>query len=283
MDREDVLRADRGIEGLLSQGELTIDAELLDTFPNLRIVANAAVGTDNLRVDLMSARGVWATYAPDSLIEPTADVTLGLILCLARRIVEAHNFVLEGRWRGIFAGYWNGPLLAGKTLGLLGYGRIAQAVAVRAKGFGMRVIHHRRTTTEAPDSRSLGALLEESDFLSIHTPLTPETRHLLNADRLSLMRPGAYLINTGRGPIVDEEALVEALGKGHLAGAALDVFENEPEIHPGLLKADNVVLTPHIGGAATEGRCGAQLTCTENIAAVFNGERPQFALKSPGD
>ena len=283
LSREEVLQQDRGIVGLINQGELPIDDELLAYFPNLRIVANSAVGTDNLPAAVMATRGIWATHAPDSLIEPTADATLALLLSLSRRIVEAHNYVVEGRWQGIFAGYWNGPLLSGKILGLIGFGRIAKAVAVRAGGFGMHVIHHRRTPTEDPSSRTLEDLLSQSDFVSIHTPLTPETHHLLNAERLMRMKRGAYLINTGRGPIIDEAALVEALRSGHLAGAALDVFENEPAIHPGLMGRDNVVLTPHLGGHATEGRCAAQLTCTENIAAVLRGGEPRFSLNNPGE
>ncbi len=278
MAREEALEKIADCVGVISQSELRIDAELLDLTPRLKIAANVAIGTDNLALDLMASRGVWATNAHEPLVDPTADCALGLIISLARRLGEAERFVRADQWKRTQHGRWNGVLLSGKTLGLIGYGKIGQAVAKRARAFGMKVIHHRQKTTDDSESRNLEDLLAEADFVSLHTPLTPKTHHLINADRLNLMKRDAFLINAGRGPVVDEEALVKALDSGHMAGAGLDVFENEPTIHPGLFGRENVVLLPHLGGSATESRLEALMVCAENVASVLKGETPPNAV-----
>lgn len=281
MPREEALEKIVDCSGVISQSELRIDAELLDLAPNLKIAANVAIGTDNLELDLMASRGVWATNAHEPLVNPTADCAMGMIVSLARRLGEAERFVRAGDWSQSQHGRWNGVLLSGKTLGLIGYGKIGQAVAKRARAFGMKVIHHRQTSTEDNESRSLEALLAEADFISLHTPLTAKTHHLINEERLKLMKKGAFLVNSGRGPVVDEAALVEALENGHLGGAGLDVFENEPAIHPGLFGRENVLLTPHLGGSAAESRLEGLRVCAENVAAVLKGETPPNAVNQP--
>ncbi len=275
MPRAEVLRLAPRLDAIINQGELRVDQELLDAAPNLKIVANVAAGYNNLDGTLMAQHGVWATNTPDTFIESTADCTLGLLLCVARMHVKADRYVRSGAWNSFQPGVWDGLLLADKTLGIVGYGRTGQAVAKRARAFGMKIIYNRlRPPADDPESRSLDALLAEADFVTLHTPLTPETRHLINARRLAQMKRGAYLINMARGPVVDENALVAALKSGHLAGAALDVFENEPAVHPDLLAMDNVVLSPHLGGGTIESRYAARRLCAENVAAVLRGQHP---------
>ncbi len=280
VSREEALEKIADCVGVISQSELRIDAELLDLAPNLKIAANVAIGIDNLDLELMASRGVWATNAHEPLVDPTADCAMGIIISLARRLGEAERFVRAGDWSQSQHGRWNGVLLSGKTLGLIGYGKIGQAVAKRARAFGMKVIHHRQQSSGDSESRTLESLLQEADFVSLHTPLTSKTHHLINAERLKLMKNGAFLINTGRGPVVDEAALVEALDEGHLGGAGLDVFENEPTIHPGLFGKENVLLTPHLGGSASESRLEALRVCAKNVAAVLKGETPPNAVNS---
>lgn len=258
-----------------------IDADLLAACPHLRLVANMAVGYDNIDVAAATARGVMVTNTPGVLTETTADLAWALLLAVARRVVEADRYVRAGKWA-----HW-GPLLLlgtdvhGKTLGIVGLGRIGQAVARRAQGFGMRVLYHSRHRVSSAIEQTLGAryvplvdLLRESDFVSIHCPYNASTHHLIDATALAQMRPTAYLINTARGPIVDETALVEALRDGRLAGAGLDVFEAEPAVHPGLLELDNVVLLPHIGSASLETRTKMALMAAENVVAAIAGRRP---------
>ena len=281
MAREEALEKITDCVGVVSQSELRIDAELLDRAPKLKIAANVAIGTDNFDLDFMASRGVWATNAHEPLVDPTADCALGLIISLARRLGEAERFVRADQWKRTQHGRWNGVLLSGKTLGLIGYGKIGHAVAKRARAFGMSVVHHRQKTTDDSESRDLEALLSEADFISLHTPLTTKTHHLIDAERLGQMKKGAFLINTGRGPVVDEEALVVALESGHLGGAVLDVFEREPAINPGLFGRENVILLPHLGGSATESRLEALKMCAQNIAAILKGENPPNAVNRP--
>lgn len=231
----------------------------------------------------MGARNVWATNAPDAFTESTADVTLALLLATTRRIAQGDRYLRTGAWPtdGMRPVHWEGPLLGGLTLGIIGFGKIGQAVARRASAFGMRVLHTRSQPDNHPDYRSLPGLLEAADIVSLHTPLTPHTRHMIDAAMLRRMKPGSYLINLARGPVVDEAALVEALQSGHLAGAGLDVFEQEPEIHPELLQLPNVVLTPHLGGAATNAREAARALAAENIAQVLLGKLPRTPVNAP--
>ena len=283
MPREEVLELAPELVGIINQGELKVDAELLDVGKNIQIIANVAIGYNNLDTDLMAARGVWATNTPDSFVDSTADCTLGMIITILRKMQFADSYVRSGQWvkDGFQPGVWDGVLLAGKTLGIVGYGQIGKAVEVRAKAFGMKVIHHSRTVTDSPNYRTLDTLLSESDIVSLHVPLTNETHHLIESKRLALMKPTAYLVNMARGPVVHEEAIVEALRSNQIAGAALDVFEQEPEVHPGLLELDNVYLAPHIGGGTLQSRHESRLLCAQNIAAVLRGERPLTPVNEP--
>ena len=283
MSRDEVMWHAPGLQGIINQAELQVDEALLDAAPQLRIVANVAIGVDNLDLDLMEKRGVWATNVPDAFVESTADCTLALILNLARRISQADRYVRAGQWPqdGFQPGVWDGMLLAGKTLGIIGYGRIGKAVAKRASAFDMRVIHHRRTRTDDPAFRSLDDLLAEADVVSLHTPLTASAHHLIDAARLRQMKRGAILINMARGAVAHEQALVDALLAGEIAGAALDVFEFEPKVHPALLQMPNVCLTPHIGGGTRESRAAARRLCAENVAAVLRGGRPLTPVNNP--
>jgi glyoxylate reductase len=283
MPRAEVLKFAPELDGIINQAELRADAELLDRAPKLQIIANVAMGTDNLNRDLMAERGVWATNVPDAFTDSTADCTIGKLLAVVRRLPQADRYVRSGQWveDGFQPGVWDGVLLAGKVYGVVGYGRIGQAVAERARAFGMDVIFYDVVNTNDPAYRPLDTLLAESDVISVHVPLNPATRQLLNAERLARIKPGAYLINMARGPVLDEAALVEALESRKLAGAALDVFEDEPRVHPALLKMENVHLSPHIGGGTHESRQYARRLCAQNVAAVLKGECPLTPVNEP--
>lgn len=281
MPRADVLRMAGTVEAIINQAELRVDAELLDAAPKLKIVANCSIGTDNLDLPLMSSRRVWATNCPDAFTHATADCAIGMILALFRRLVEADRFVRAGVWKGFEPGRWDGRQLSGKMLGIVGYGKIGQAVARRAQAFDMTVIHFNRTPTGLPGYRDLDTLLTEADVVSLHLPLTPDTRHLIDARRLALMKPGAVLVNLARGAVVDEPALVESLLSGRLGGAALDVFEHEPQVPQPLLTMSNVLLSPHLGGGTIESRSAARLQCARNVAAVLNGGTPETPKTLP--
>ena len=270
-----VLAQGAALAAVINQGELRIDATLLDATPRLRIVANTAIGVNNLALDLMRARGVWGTNTPDAFVDATADCALGLIITLLRRIGEGERFVRAGRWNSFAPGTWDGALLRGKTLGLVGYGRIGQGVARRAEPFGLRVIHHTRSGRDAPGWRPLDTLLGEADIVSLHVPLNADSQGLIGAAQFARMKPGAWLVNLARGPVVDEPALIAALQSGHLGGAALDVFADEPRVPVVLRSMENVVLTPHIGGGSREGRRSAQELCVENVLRALRGERPR--------
>lgn len=283
MSREGVLRHAPKLHGIINQAELRVDEAMLDAAPQLKIVANVAIGVDNLDLELMNRRGVWATNVPNAFVASTADCALAHLLNLLRRINAADRYVRSGQWLsdGFQPGIWDGALLAGKTLGIIGYGRIGKAVARRARAFDMRVIYHNRTASADEAHRPLDHLLAEADVVSIHTPLTTSTRHLINAARLAQMKRGAFLINMSRGAVVHEAALVEALRDGKIAGAALDVFEFEPEVHAQLLRMPNVCLSPHIGGGTRESRFAARRLCAENIAAVLLGKAPVTPVNAP--
>jgi glyoxylate reductase len=276
LSRQQMLELAPQLSAIICQAELRIDREMLDAAPKLKIVANVAIGTDNFDKDVMAQRGVWGTNVPDAFTDATADFTLALILAVARRIVPADRYVRGGKWRedGFRPGSWDGMLLSGKTLGIVGYGKIGKAVATPAKAFGMRVLFNNRTDRNDPCFREIDQLVRDADIVSLHVPLTPETTHLINARRLEMMKPGSVLINMSRGKVVDEEGLTHALLSRHLAGAGLDVFEKEPIVHPALLGLDNVVLTPHHGGGSVEGRAAARLMAAKNVAAVLRGEPP---------
>jgi glyoxylate reductase len=258
-----------------------IDAALLARTPRLRIVANVAVGYDNIDVASCISRGVAVTNTPGVLTEATADLAFGLLLAAGRRIAEGDRLVRREAFAGWTPSLLLGPCVHGATLGLVGLGRIGQAVARRARGFGMRVLYAARTGASRDVERAVGAthvslddLFEHSDFVSLHCPLTPETRHLVNARRLARMKSGAVLVNTARGACVDEAALAIALRDGPLAAAGLDVFEDEPRVHPALLALDNVVLAPHIGSADRPTRVAMAAMAIDSVRAVLAGRLP---------
>jgi glyoxylate reductase len=263
-----------------------VDDELLDgAGPDLVIVANSAVGFDNIDVEACTRRGVLATNTPDVLTETTADTAWALMMGAARRITEGDRF-LRSRTSWIWGPEMMlGQDVHGKVLGIVGFGRIGQAVARRGKGFGMAVRYHDPFRPSSDVERDLGAeyreldeLLAESDFVSIHVALTPETRHLFDRERLRRMKPTGVLVNTSRGPVIDEAALVEALREGDLFAAGLDVFENEPEVHPGLLEIDTAVVIPHLGSATVETRDAMGFLAVENVTAALEGRRPPTLL-----
>jgi glyoxylate reductase len=268
------------IEGLMAAG-VRVTNEVLEQAPRLRVVANVAVGYDNVDVAACTRRRIVVTNTPDVLTETTADLSFALLIAVARRLVECDRYVREGHWRHWQWGYMWGADLYRKTLGVYGLGRIGKAVARRARGFSMRVLYYDIVRPTPALERELGAqfvdretLLREADFLTLHVPLTPEIHHLISARELALMKPKAYLINTARGKVVDEAALVEALRSRQIAGAGLDVFENEPHVHPGLVALPNVVLSPHVGSATAETRLAMAMLAAENLLAVLEGQRP---------
>lgn len=256
-----------------------IDAEILDAAPRLKCVANYAVGFNNIDVDHASQKGIAVCNTPGVLTQTTADLAWALIMSSARRIVESDRLVRAGKFRGWEPMLMLGVDVHGKTLGIIGMGRIGQAVARRAKGFDMKILWHDPGADAEkfpPDYQKgdLEELCQISDFISIHAPLTPETRHLIDADQFALMKKTAVLVNTARGPIVDEASLVKALKEKRIAAAGLDVFEDEPHVSPGLMELPNVVLLPHIGSASVETRTKMALLAAENAIAVIQGKEP---------
>jgi len=280
--REMLLEKVKGADALLSLLTDNIDAEVMDAAgPNLKIIANYAVGYNNIDVEEATKRGIMVTNTPGVLTETTADFAWTLLMAIARRIVEADKFVREGKFRGWEPMLLLGTDVFGATLGIVGFGRIGQAMARRALGFNMRVLYYDNSRVDERLEKELKAtfvdlptLLKESDFVTLHVPLTKQTHHLIGEKELKMMKKDAYLINTARGPVVDEKALVKALKEGWIKGAALDVFENEPEIEPELLKLDNVVLAPHIASASYATRSKMSVMVAENIIKALNGEVP---------
>jgi glyoxylate reductase len=271
--REGLCQADVAIVTLGDR----IEAETIHAATRLKILANYAVGYNNIDLAAARARGLIVTNTPDVLTDATADLTWALLLATARRVVEGDALVRSGRWIGWSPTQLMGAEVSGKTLGIIGMGRIGQAVAHRAVGFRMPVRYHTRrpmATTPLPrewEHRSLQDLLGETDIVTIHLPLTPATHHLIGARELAWMRPTAILINTARGPIVDEGTLIEALNTGIIAGAGLDVYEQEPALHPTLAQLKQVVLLPHLGSATLHARVQMGLVCLRNIEAVLGG------------
>lgn len=279
--RDELLRRSAGVSALITLVSERVDDELLDAAgPGLRVVANYAVGYDNVDVAACARRGVAVTNTPDVLTDATADLAVALLLAAARRLVEGDALVRAGRWTGWQPGQLLGVPVAGATLGLVGMGRIGAAVARRARGFGMRVLYHNRRR-DASAEEALGAvyrpledLLRESDAVSLHVPLTPATRHLIGARELALMKPTAVLVNTARGPVVDEAALAAALRAGRPFAAGLDVYEREPAVEADLLTLPNVVLAPHLGSATTRARTDMALLCARAVVDVLAGRTP---------
>lgn len=266
--RDELLSGLNGCVALIAMPSDRVDAEILDAAP-LKIVANHAVGVDNVDREAARKKGVEVTNTPGVLTEATAELTLALLLATARRVVEADAFLRRGDFEGWRPLLLRGFELSGATLGIIGKGRIGTAVAERASAFGMHVVHHNRSS-----GQRLIPLLEQSDVVSIHCPLTESTRHLIGEAELAAMKPTAILINTARGAVVDEAALVRALDAGQITAAGLDVFENEPEVHPGLIGRDDVVLLPHIGSATHRCRRRMAELAAENVVAVLSGSAP---------
>ncbi|MGE5358227.1 MAG: 2-hydroxyacid dehydrogenase [Bacteroidales bacterium] len=280
---EDLVDRVRDKQGLICLLTDTVDRAVMDAAPHLRVIANIAVGYDNVDVAYARARGIAVTNTPDVLTEATAEFTWGLILTLTRRIAEGERVVRSGQWQGWALDYMLGMELRGKQLGVVGLGRIGLAVAVRAPAFGMRVAY--ATSDAVPPYRgqlplppmegmSLDHLLATSHVVSLHVPLTPATRHLIDGTALARMKRTAFLVNTSRGPVVDEAALAWALRERLIAGAALDVYEHEPMVHPDLLSLENVVLAPHLGSATTQTRTAMAELAARNAIEVIEGRTP---------
>ncbi|MFC1524852.1 2-hydroxyacid dehydrogenase [Planctomycetota bacterium] len=276
----ELLKNIRTAHGLIPLLGDVIDKSSIDKALNLKIIANYAAGYDNIDVGYATQRGIMVTNTPDVLTDATAELTWALILSVARRITEADRFTKAGKFRS-----WSPQLLVGtdihhKTLGIIGAGRIGQAVALKSRGFEMRILYTNFRRVPIIERKigakmvSLKTLLKNSDFVTLHTPLTPETYHLMGKRELVLMKSSAYLINTSRGPVVDEKALVWALKNKRIAGAGLDVYEKEPKIHADLFKLANVILLPHIGSATTQARIQMALVAVKNLIMGLKGKRP---------
>ncbi len=278
--RDQLLAQVAGKQALIALLTDTIDAEVLDAGRDLRIVANIAVGHNNIDLATCRSRGIIVSNTPDVLTNACADFTWALILAITRRLGEGERQLRRGDWRGWALDYMLGTELAGKQLGLVGVGRIGRAVAGKAPAFGMHVAYAARTPVDLPQAvhLPLDRLLATSDVVSLHCPLTPATRHLIDQKALAKMKRSAYLVNTSRGPVVDEAALAWALEQRLLAGAALDVYENEPQVHPGLLRLENVLLAPHIASATTETRTAMADLAVSNVIAVVSGQPPLTAV-----
>ena len=275
----------RDADGLLALLKLRVDDALLDGAPKLRVVANYAVGYDNVDLAATARRGIVVTNTPGVLTDATADLTMALMLAAARRLPEGAAMIRDGRWHGWEPEQLPAMDLDGAQLGVLGLGRIGQAVARRARGFGMRVVYAQPRPAAAEvaaalEARAVGVdeLFATSDVVTLHCPLSPVTRHLVNAARLAAMKPRAVLVNTARGAIVDEAALVAALAGGALGGVGLDVFEDEPRVHPGLIACARAVLMPHLGSSTVGARTAMAETAARSIADVLAGRRPAHVV-----
>ena len=285
MARDQLLDAASGKHGILSMLTDRVDDELLDRAPDLAVVANCAVGYDNIDVAAATRRRITVTNTPGVLTDSTADVAFALMLAVARRLVEGDYRVRTGQFKHFAPFYFLGQDISGKTLGIIGMGRIGQAVAKRAAGFDMSIIYTSRTRLPVEKEQAIGTryadfntVLRESDILSVHVPLTPQTRHLMGETQLRMMKPSAILINTARGPVIDEIALLKALREEWIAGAGLDVYENEPILTPGLTECDNAVLLPHVGSATIETRTRMARLAAENLLAGLRGAVPPNCL-----
>lgn len=290
LTKEELILAikDKNFDALLCLLTDKIDKEIIDAAgANLKIIANYAVGFDNIDVKYAKEKRILITNTPDVLTNTVAEHTFALMLTISHRIAEADKFVREGKYQGWAPELLLGSDLFGKTIGIVGLGRIGARVAYQAvRGFDAKIIYHDVKRNEnfekefsATYKEKLEDLLKEADYVTLHVPLLPSTRHLINGEKLELMKSTAYLINTSRGPIIDEKALVEALEKNVIKGAALDVFENEPNLTPGLIDLPNVVLTPHIASATYETRSKMSALAAENIIAALEGKTPPNLVK----
>lgn len=278
---DEMLKEVRGRDAIITMLSNRVDARLMQEATNLKIVANYAVGYDNIDVKAATVRGIVVTNTPGVLADSTADMAWALLFSVTRRIVEGDKLTRAGQFTGWAPMMLLGGDLVGKTLGIIGAGRIGTAMAMRSRGWCMKVLYTTQSRRNTVLEEMLGAkrvdletLLKESDFISIHTPLSEKTRHLIGSQEFSTMKRTAYLINTGRGAVIDEDALVQALRNRQIAGAGLDVYEEEPKLKPGLAELDNVVLAPHLGSATVETRTKMSLMAAENIIAVLNRQKP---------
>lgn len=280
LSRQELLAAVRGRDAILCLLTDTVDAAVLDAARGCKIFANYAVGYNNIDLAAATERGIAVTNTPGVLTDATADLTWALLFAAARRVAEGDRFTRTGRFKAWSPMLFLGADISGRTLGIVGAGRIGTAVALRARGFRMRVLYFDKNQNEALE-QAVGAervelddLLRQADFVSVHVDLNPTTRHLIGRRELALMKPTACLVNASRGPVVDEAALVESLRAGEIAGAGLDVYENEPELAPGLTELPNVVLLPHLGSATIGTRARMATLAATNLVAMVRGERP---------
>ena len=287
ISREELLKRVADREGLVCLLTEKVDDEMLSAAPKLRIASTVSVGYDNIDLAACTRHKVVATNTPGVLDDTTADFAWTLLMAIARRLLEGDAWMRSGTWPGWDLDQLVGGDIWGKTLGVLGFGRIGRGVARRARGFEMRVLYSDAVRASAEVEKELNAefadrdrLFRESDFISVHVPLLPDTRHLISKDNLEKMKRTAFLVNTSRGPVVDEAALAEALENKKIAGAALDVFEHEPKVHPALLMRKDVILTPHIASASVETRTKMAVMAANNVVALFEGRRPPNALNA---
>lgn len=273
--RDVLLREVVDADGVVCLITEKMDAEVIERMAHCRVIAQVAVGYDNIDVPALASRGIVVTNTPGVLTDATADLAFGLLLAVTRRLGEGERLLRSRTPWSFHLGFLLGSGLQGKTLGIVGYGQIGRAMAKRAEAFGMTIVYTGRSRQDGDaEFVSFEELLARSDVVSLHCPLTPETRHLVDAAALRAMKPGAYLVNTTRGPVVDEGALADALEAGEIAGAALDVFEKEPEVEPRLLGRDDVVLSPHLGSATIETRTAMAVLAARNVVAVLAGRPP---------
>jgi glyoxylate reductase len=287
ISREELLKRVADKEGLICLLTEKVDEELLSTTTKLRIASTVSVGYDNIDVAACTKHKVVATNTPGVLDDTTADFAWTLLMAIARRLLEGDAWMRAGTWPGWDLDQLVGGDVWGKTIGILGFGRIGRGVARRAQGFQMRVLYSDAVRASAEVEKELNAefvdrdkLFRESDFISLHVPLLPDTRHLISKDNLEKMKRTAFLVNTSRGPVVDEAALAEALENKKIAGAALDVFEHEPKVHPALLTRKDVILTPHIASASVDTRTKMAVMAANNVVAFFEGRRPPNAINA---
>jgi len=278
--QDEIIKMATGAQGLVSMVTNNLNKDIIDHLTPIKIIANYAVGFNNIDIEYAREKGIVVTNTPDVLTEATADIAMALILCVARRIVEGDRLVRKGEFKGFYPTFFLGVELQNKVLGIYGMGRIGKAVAKRAVTCGLKILYHdpihiaKGSLNFPAHYVSFDELLKESDFISIHAPLATETYHKFSQKEFRKMKKEAFLINAARGPLVKEEDLVYALKQGLIAGAGLDVYEFEPEVHPDLITLDNVVLLPHIGSAATEVRERMATIAADNIIAFFKGESP---------
>lgn len=281
MDRQELLLRVKDKQGLLPMLSDSINEEVLNCAPHLKMIANFGVGYNNIDVRLATARGIMVSNTPGVLTDATAELAFTLMLSVSRRLVEGDRMVREGRFKFWAPMLFLGREVTGKTLGIIGMGKIGKAIAVRARAFDMKILYHNRKRINSKEEENmrveyvdLKTLLKESDFVSLNVPLTEETKHLIGKNELSLMKSTAFLINTSRGQVIDEKALVEVLRARKIGGAGLDVYENEPSLTPGLTELDNVILLPHVGSGTLETRIKIGTLAVENLIAGLEGRTP---------